>query len=71
MSKSIEGFKKLGANALVYIGPIPSLITSDPAVIKDILNSKFCINKSDLAYIGLNNALGKGLITMQGTKICQ
>uniref|UniRef100_A0A1I8MHK6 Cytochrome P450 n=1 Tax=Musca domestica TaxID=7370 RepID=A0A1I8MHK6_MUSDO len=68
ISESITGHQKLGRNMLMYMGPFPCYFTIDPVIIKDILNSKLCRDKSDLTYTGVINALGKGLITMKGSE---
>uniref|UniRef100_A0A1I8PQR3 Cytochrome P450 n=1 Tax=Stomoxys calcitrans TaxID=35570 RepID=A0A1I8PQR3_STOCA len=55
-----------GKNMMLYMGPYIFLLTSDPAVIKDVTASKQCIDKPAPVYDGFSNALSRGLITLQG-----
>lgn len=66
IEQGVRVHQEIGLNALVYMGPYPSLATADPVIIKDVLNSKLCINKSELTYQGVNNACGRGLINLEG-----
>ncbi|XP_013100696.1 probable cytochrome P450 313a4 [Stomoxys calcitrans] len=66
--KLTEIAKKYGKNSLMFFGPFPFFLTSDPTVIKDILTSKLCINKSYNLYSGISFSLGQGLITLNGAQ---
>ncbi|XP_073831103.1 probable cytochrome P450 313a4 isoform X2 [Musca autumnalis] len=55
--------QRIGPNFVRYIGPFPQFITSDPDIIKDILNSNAALNKG-WTYNGIRHVAGKGLVTM-------
>ncbi|XP_059223255.1 probable cytochrome P450 313a4 [Stomoxys calcitrans] len=55
-----------GKNTLYFNGPYAFLVTSDPVTIKDILTSKLCFDKPDVAYAGIKHSIGKGLIYVAG-----
>ncbi|KAM7344091.1 putative cytochrome P450 313a4 [Cochliomyia hominivorax] len=53
--------EKYGPNSLVWMGPIPVFVTSDPETIKTIFMSKNCINKPSLLMNGITLTVGFGL----------
>ncbi|XP_075155378.1 putative cytochrome P450 313a4 isoform X2 [Haematobia irritans] len=60
--------EKYGSTSMIYMGPISFLHTCDPHVVKDVLTSKFCLNKARALYDGFEYAAGKGLVTSQGNE---
>lgn len=49
------------------MGPYPFLVVTDPVIVKDILTSRYCINKG-IIYDALDDGTGKGLFSLKGKK---
>ncbi|KNC21964.1 putative cytochrome P450 313a4 [Lucilia cuprina] len=63
LSCMYEHGKKYGPNSIFWMGPWTFLLSSDPQVIKEILTSKYCLDKPSLIYNGLSTIGGEGLIS--------
>lgn len=56
--------EKYGSLLFSWLGPYPFLVVSDPALVKDILTSPYCINKG-VIYDALNDGTGEGLFSLK------
>lgn len=64
--KTYEYSKKYGMNSVVWTGPYPLFLTTDPQTLKEILTSKNCVDKPVEFYKGIITVAGQGLITENG-----
>uniref|UniRef100_A0A6P4FFI3 Probable cytochrome P450 313a2 n=1 Tax=Drosophila rhopaloa TaxID=1041015 RepID=A0A6P4FFI3_DRORH len=58
-----------GSTIFSWLGPVPILVTRDPKIIKDILTSSHCLNKSLSMVNAMGNCIGFGLVTLRGMEI--
>ncbi|XP_059218779.1 probable cytochrome P450 313a4 [Stomoxys calcitrans] len=59
--------KKYGSFWMSWLGPFPFLFISEPNIVRDILTSPHCVDKS-LVYKGVANANGEGLFSISDPK---
>ncbi|XP_044313023.1 probable cytochrome P450 313a3 [Drosophila rhopaloa] len=57
-----------GSTIFSWLGPVPILVTRDPKIIKDILTSSDCLNKSLSMVNAMGNCIGFGLVTLREPK---
>ncbi|XP_060647627.1 probable cytochrome P450 313a4 isoform X1 [Drosophila nasuta] len=61
--KTFKNFlNKYGSFLIIWLGPMPFFVTTDPQLIQDILNSQNCLDKANV-YRVVNDVAGVGLIT--------
>lgn len=60
-----EETRKFGSVLFSWLGPYPFLVISEPAIVQDILTSRYCINKG-VIYDALDDGTGKGLFSLKG-----
>ncbi|KNC25918.1 putative cytochrome P450 313a4 [Lucilia cuprina] len=56
--------RKYGSVLFSWLGPYPFLVVSEPAIVQDILTSRYCINKG-VIYDALDDGTGKGLFSLK------
>ncbi|XP_037814971.1 probable cytochrome P450 313a4 isoform X1 [Lucilia sericata] len=56
--------RKYGSILFSWLGPYPFLVVSEPAIVQDILTSRYCINKG-VIYDALDDGTGKGLFSLK------
>lgn len=61
-----EHGKKYGATSVYWVGPLSFFLSTDTVILKEILNSKYCINKPMELYGGFSSIAGQGIITQSG-----
>nr|XP_036673834.1 probable cytochrome P450 313a2 [Drosophila suzukii] len=59
---------KYGSTFLTWMGTMPVVLTRDPKIAEDVLTSSSCTNRSPHATNAIADAVGPGLITLQGTQ---
>ncbi|KAI8045134.1 hypothetical protein M5D96_001313 [Drosophila gunungcola] len=68
MSLRAQYMDKYGSTIFSWLGPVPILVTRDPTILKDILTSSDCLNKSLHMVNGMGTCIGFGLVTLREPK---
>ncbi|XP_065354678.1 probable cytochrome P450 313a4 [Calliphora vicina] len=56
--------RKYGSILFSWLGPYPFLVVTEPAIVQDILTSRYCVNKG-VIYDALDDGTGKGLFSLK------
>ncbi|EDV49406.1 probable cytochrome P450 313a2 [Drosophila erecta] len=68
MSSRTRYMDRYGSTFLSWIGTTPILITRDPKMAEEVFTSPLCINRSSQTTNAMALSMGKGLLTLQGSK---